>query len=336
MDGSLSSARAARRWHWRRRDMVADGAGGRAPLADGRVADRADHTSGDRSRTARWPRSAARRSWTKELDQALLDDETDVSVHSMKDVESERPASSRIAAMLPRADVRDRLIGADSIERLPQGRPGRHLLAAPGRAVAACPPRPRDRSDPRQCRYAPRQGRSAARSTRPCSPPPDWTGSGLQAGIAGAGRGHAAGGGQGAIGIECRADDVDTRAELLQRSTMRRRTPRSRAERAFAGRSAAAAIRRSAPLAPCWSTDRICLRAELLTEDGTDRVADDARFAVGDEQTPAEPRPRDARPGAGLDPRSVRGRMRPLVILRPEPGASRTAARAEASASSCG
>lgn len=59
--------------------------------------------------------------WTKELDRALMAGETDASVHSMKDVETIRPAEIAIAAMLPRADVRDRLIGADAIAALPQG-----------------------------------------------------------------------------------------------------------------------------------------------------------------------------------------------------------------------
>jgi len=59
--------------------------------------------------------------WTKELDRALLEGRTDISVHSMKDVETIRPAELRIAAMLPRADVRDRLVGADSIESLEEG-----------------------------------------------------------------------------------------------------------------------------------------------------------------------------------------------------------------------
>ena len=59
--------------------------------------------------------------WTKELDRALLGGEIDAAVHSMKDVETVRPAAVRIAAMLPRADGRDRLIGAASIAALPQG-----------------------------------------------------------------------------------------------------------------------------------------------------------------------------------------------------------------------
>ncbi len=57
--------------------------------------------------------------WTKELDRALLSGEIDCAVHSMKDVETIRPDAIVIAAMLPRADVRDRLIGADRIAALP-------------------------------------------------------------------------------------------------------------------------------------------------------------------------------------------------------------------------
>jgi hydroxymethylbilane synthase len=57
--------------------------------------------------------------WTKELERALIDDEVDIAVHSMKDVETKRPDAFKIAAMLPRADVRDRLIGAQTIDALP-------------------------------------------------------------------------------------------------------------------------------------------------------------------------------------------------------------------------
>lgn len=59
--------------------------------------------------------------WTRELDRALLAGDIDAAVHSMKDVETHRPDSLMIAAMLPRADVRDRIIGADSIADLPAG-----------------------------------------------------------------------------------------------------------------------------------------------------------------------------------------------------------------------
>jgi len=59
--------------------------------------------------------------WTKELDACLADGRTDLSVHSMKDVETIRPDIFILAAMLERADTRDRLIGAESIEALPRG-----------------------------------------------------------------------------------------------------------------------------------------------------------------------------------------------------------------------
>ena len=59
--------------------------------------------------------------WTKELDRALIEGEIDFAVHSMKDVETIRPAALTIAAMLPRADVRDRLVGANTIATIRQG-----------------------------------------------------------------------------------------------------------------------------------------------------------------------------------------------------------------------
>ena len=59
--------------------------------------------------------------WTKELDRALLAGEVDFCVHSMKDVESVRPDEIHIAAVRPRGDVRDRIVGAESIDALKQG-----------------------------------------------------------------------------------------------------------------------------------------------------------------------------------------------------------------------
>ena len=59
--------------------------------------------------------------WTKELDQWLADGSIDAAVHSLKDVETIRPESLHIAAILPRADKRDRLIGAASLDDLPEG-----------------------------------------------------------------------------------------------------------------------------------------------------------------------------------------------------------------------
>jgi hydroxymethylbilane synthase len=78
--------------------------------------------------------------WTKELDRALLDGRTDLSVHSMKDVETVRPDELCIAAMLPRADIRDRLLGFESIEALPHW--GRVGTSSPRRTAQLLARRP--------------------------------------------------------------------------------------------------------------------------------------------------------------------------------------------------
>ena len=78
-------------------------------------------TTGDRVQDRALAEIGGKALWTKELDRALLAREIDAAVHSMKDVETIRPPDIRIAAMLPRADVRDRLIGADSVAELPRG-----------------------------------------------------------------------------------------------------------------------------------------------------------------------------------------------------------------------
>lgn len=59
--------------------------------------------------------------WTRELDWSLGEGEIDLSVHSMKDVETVRDGGFLLAAMLPRADVRDVLLGAASLDALPHG-----------------------------------------------------------------------------------------------------------------------------------------------------------------------------------------------------------------------
>lgn len=76
-------------------------------------------TSGDRIQDRALAEIGGKALWTKELDRALASGEIDIAVHSMKDVETLRPETIRIAAMLPRADVRDRLVGAESLAALP-------------------------------------------------------------------------------------------------------------------------------------------------------------------------------------------------------------------------
>jgi hydroxymethylbilane synthase len=76
-------------------------------------------TSGDKIQDRPLAEIGGKALWTKELERALVDDQIDIAVHSMKDVETVRADIFSIVAMLPRADVRDRLIGAESIEALP-------------------------------------------------------------------------------------------------------------------------------------------------------------------------------------------------------------------------
>lgn len=54
--------------------------------------------------------------FTKELEVALLDGTADLCVHSMKDVPSELPENCVIAAMLERADVHDVLVGGPRLQ----------------------------------------------------------------------------------------------------------------------------------------------------------------------------------------------------------------------------
>ncbi len=90
-------------------------------------------TSGDRIQDRALAEVGGKALWTKELDVALNDGTIDFAVHSMKDVETIRPDDIVIAAMLPRADVRDRLIGAESVAAIRQG--GRVGTSSPRRSA---------------------------------------------------------------------------------------------------------------------------------------------------------------------------------------------------------
>jgi hydroxymethylbilane synthase len=103
--------------------------------------------------------------WTKELDQWLHDGDIDIAVHCVKDMETIRPDFLTIAAILPREDVRDCLIGAPgidatSIETLPHG--ARLGTSAPRRAAQALHLRPDLRIVPIRGNVATRLAKLAA------------------------------------------------------------------------------------------------------------------------------------------------------------------------------
>ena len=59
--------------------------------------------------------------FVKEIEEALLAGEVDLAVHSAKDVPSELPAGLAIVGVPERADPRDALCGAASLDELPRG-----------------------------------------------------------------------------------------------------------------------------------------------------------------------------------------------------------------------
>jgi len=73
-------------------------------------------TSGDRGEAG-----GDKERWVKELEQALLDGRIDLAVHSAKDVPADLPPGLEIVAAPRRADPRDALCGAASLEALPAG-----------------------------------------------------------------------------------------------------------------------------------------------------------------------------------------------------------------------
>ena len=78
-------------------------------------------SSGDRIQDRALADIGGKALWTRELDAWLEEDRIDAAVHSMKDVETTRPDTLAIAAVLPRGDKADRLLGARSITALPNG-----------------------------------------------------------------------------------------------------------------------------------------------------------------------------------------------------------------------
>ncbi|EGD57822.1 porphobilinogen deaminase [Novosphingobium nitrogenifigens DSM 19370] len=96
--------------------------------------------SGDRIQDRPLAEIGGKALWTKELDAWLAEGTIDAAVHSMKDVETLRPETLTIAAVLPRADVRDVLVGAASVADIPTG--ARVGTSAPRRAAQMLHARP--------------------------------------------------------------------------------------------------------------------------------------------------------------------------------------------------
>jgi hydroxymethylbilane synthase len=149
--------------------------------------------------------------WTKELDVWLHNGEIDAAVHSMKDVETIRPPELEIVAVLPREDKADQLVGASSLDDIPEE--AIVGTSAPRRAAQLLHFRP-------DCRIVSFRGNVATRLSKLQRGEADCTllasaglnrlneqkiGSRLDPNI------WLPAPAQGAIGIECRANDYKTK-----------------------------------------------------------------------------------------------------------------------------
>ena len=222
--------------------------------------------------------------WTKELDRALTDGRTDMSVHSLKDVETVRSAEFVIAAVLPRADVRDRLIGAASIDALPEW--SRVGTSSPRRTAQLLSRRP-------DLNIVAFRGNVATRLRRLEMGEADAT---LLA-AAGLDRlGHDEIGtpiddmlpapAQGAVGVEVAASNAKVRGLVARIDDEESHACIAAERRLLEGlggdcRSPVAALAR-------LFDGTIRLRAELLTNDGSERVSGEASFAPGDAEAPLD------------------------------------------------
>ncbi len=241
-------------------------------------------TSGDQLRDRSISEMGGKALWTKELDSALIEGRIDLAVHSMKDVETIRPAELAIAAMLERADVCDRLVGAPSLDSLPEG--ARVGTSSPRRAAQLLARRP-------DLIIVPFRGNVETRLRKIRMGEVEATLL-AAAGLDRLGRSDCGillddvlpAPAQGAIGIEVRSADRRVRtliATIDHRPTHLCVAAERRLLEGLGGscRSPVAAL-------ATIEGERIRLRAEILTEDGREVERCDASFAIGDDKAPLE------------------------------------------------
>ncbi|RVQ65547.1 hydroxymethylbilane synthase [Croceicoccus ponticola] len=222
--------------------------------------------------------------WTKELDGWLHDGSIDFAVHSMKDVETIRPEWLTIAALLPRADVRDVLVGARSIAAIPPG--ARIGTSAPRRAAQMLNIRP-------DLTIVGFRGNVATRLAKLQAGEADVTllaAAGLERlGQTGVGTALDApewlpAPAQGAIGIECRTDDAMTRRALsaIDHAPTRAQVAAERALLLALGGNC------HSPIA-VWTqgSDEVTMTVRLYSPDGLVRTGGEATFPA-DSNGPAE------------------------------------------------
>ncbi|KQN39529.1 porphobilinogen deaminase [Sphingomonas sp. Leaf407] len=241
-------------------------------------------TTGDRVQDRALAEIGGKALWTKELDRALCGGEIDAAVHSMKDVETIRPTEIRIAAMLPRADVRDRLVGIASLADLPPN--GVVGTSSPRRAAQVL----RHRPDARIVLF---RGNVDTRLAKLAAGEVDATLL-AAAGLERLGR-HAVGHAvpvdtllpapsQGAVGIEVRAEDAAALAFVAAIDDL----PTHQAVRAERGFLAALGADCHSPVGALARIegDVLTLTAQLLAQDGSAHVTGSTSGAIDDIDLP--------------------------------------------------
>lgn len=243
-------------------------------------------TSGDKIADRPLAEIGGKALWTKELDSALLAGDIDFAVHSMKDVEVVRPPEIRLAAIRPRVYLEDKLIGASSLDELKEG--AVVGTSSPRRAAQLLAARP-------DLKIVPLRGNVETRLKKVEAGEVDATILSA-AGLHRLGLDHVGtplpfeimlpAPGQGALGIECRAEDTDCIQSLKLLDDLSSRCA-VMAERAFARALGGSC---HSPVAALATVERmqVTLRAEILSADGSERVRDVATFAASHEDRPAK------------------------------------------------
>jgi hydroxymethylbilane synthase len=242
-------------------------------------------TTGDKVKDRPLAEIGGKGLWTKELDKALIAGELHFCVHSMKDVESIRPKEIHIAAVRPRGDVRDRLIGAESIDKLKDGA----VVGTSSKRRAAQLLRLRP-----DLKIVPLRGNVETRLKKVETGEIDATllasaglkRLGIVAGTAIPTEVILPAPGQAVIGMECRTDDTMTQSVL---STVSNEITYAcvMAERAFTRALGATCASPVAAFAVLEDGD-LRMRGQLFSEDGSEMVEDRAVFDCGDDETPAK------------------------------------------------
>lgn len=228
------------------------------------------NTTGDRVQDRPLAEIGGKALWTKELDAALIDGRIDCAVHSMKDVETTLRDGIALVAMLPRADVRERLLGAASVADLPEG--ALVGTSSPRRAAQLRALRPDLRTEILRGNVATRMAKVEAGAV-------DATllaAAGLDR--LGVNAGHLVpldemlpASAQGAVGITARADDAASQA-LLAAIDDSETHAAVLLERGFLAALNGTCHSPVAALAR-FDGDTVHFRGEILAEDGSERLA---------------------------------------------------------------